>query len=268
MTIYQGGKSLLGREIYAKIKQLEKKFGYEKCSYSEPFCGMLGVGIHAVRDNRMVRFNDLNESIILMWKAFIDGWIPDEEPITREEYNVLIKSTVHSKEKGFYGVTCAYGGIMGGGYRVKIGQRDLYKVARLQFIRMAREMEKYRWHQCIRYFRSTDYREIDPEEHWDGVFYCDPPYAGNNFRNEWFSNFNHNGFWEWVREMARNDNLVIVSEYVAPDDFECVWERKIKVTHSCKARDKIERLFLWKDTRVGKRHRLTIKRDRGKKIDV
>lgn len=42
-------------------------------------------------------------------------------------------------------------------------------------------------------------------------------------------------------------NIVYISEFRAPDDFECVWEKE--VSRSIKATDKsraVERLFKWK----------------------
>ena len=35
--------------------------------------------------------------------------------------------------------------------------------------------------------------------------------------------FNHEEFWEWCREQSR-DNIVLISEQVAPDDFRVIWE--------------------------------------------
>jgi DNA adenine methylase len=36
--------------------------------------------------------------------------------------------------------------------------------------------------------------------------------------------FNHEEFWEWVRT---RDYSVYVSEYNAPDDFTCIWQKGI-----------------------------------------
>lgn len=53
------------------------------------------------------------------------------------------------------------------------------------------------------------------------VVYADPPYAGT--WNEYGSDFNTPLFWEWVRT---RDYPVYVSEYVAPEDFVCVWKKE------------------------------------------
>jgi len=57
------------------------------------------------------------------------------------------------------------------------------------------------------------------------LIYCDPPYEGTTSYKT--GSFNHNKFWEWCRNMSKN-NLEFVSEYKAPEDFTCVWEGEIK----------------------------------------
>ena len=48
------------------------------------------------------------------------------------------------------------------------------------------------------------------------------------------------------------DNVVLVSEYSMPDDFECIWEKKTKVLidSNRKANDnnnnRVEKLFIYK----------------------
>ena len=54
---------------------------------------------------------------------------------------------------------------------------------------------------------------------------CDPPYQGTTGYKT--GAFDHDKFFEWCREQAKK-NVVFVSEYNAPDDFECVWQGEIK----------------------------------------
>ena len=54
-------------------------------------------------------------------------------------------------------------------------------------------------------------------------------------------------FWNWVCEISK-DNYVFVSEQVAPDDFEIIWEMEAKRTNGKDNNFKaIERLFRYKD---------------------
>ena len=58
------------------------------------------------------------------------------------------------------------------------------------------------------------------------MIYCDPPYKGTKTYNT-SKNFDHEQFYEWCREQAKK-NVVFVSEYEAPEDFECVWQQEVK----------------------------------------
>jgi DNA adenine methylase len=58
--------------------------------------------------------------------------------------------------------------------------------------------------------------------------------------------FNHNEFWQWCRDRANEGHIVFVSEYNAPDDFECIWQKEIvssldKDTGSKKGMEKLFR---------------------------
>ena len=91
--------------------------------------------------------------------------------------------------------------------------------------------------------RVCDYKRIiDP---CGCVFYCDPPYANTKqYKNA--ANFDYDEFWQIMRDWSKN-NIVIISEQNAPDDFEVIWEQP--VSRSIKANDKsvsVEKLFKYK----------------------
>lgn len=102
-------------------------------------------------------------------------------------------------------------------------------------------------------FSISDYKDLF-NDYWNHIFtnkkykpliYCDPPYANTKqFSNS--KGFNHDEFWQTMREWSKN-NIVYISELQAPDDFECVWEQE--VSRSIKATDKsraVEKLFRYK----------------------
>ena len=73
------------------------------------------------------------------------------------------------------------------------------------------------------------------------LIYCDPPYEGTT---KYIDNFNHLQYWEWVRKASRK-NIVICSEYHAPEDFSCIWEMETVTTLDKSSRNKaVERLFV------------------------
>ena len=76
------------------------------------------------------------------------------------------------------------------------------------------------------------------------VIYCDPPYCGTT---KYSSEFNHDEFYEWVREMSKT-NVVLVSEYEMPNDFTCIWEKEHTVTLDSLRKSgskRTERLFIY-----------------------
>lgn len=73
---------------------------------------------------------------------------------------------------------------------------------------------------------------------YNDIVYCDPPYSQTNCGS--YSGFNSDEFWQWARHIP-----CYISEYSAPDDFECIWEKKVCVlsTADGNGRKTIERLF-------------------------
>ena len=66
------------------------------------------------------------------------------------------------------------------------------------------------------------------------VIYCDPPYQGTTSYKT--GAFDHDKFWEWCRVMSK-DNLVFISEYSAPEDFECIWEGEVKTNFASQRKE-------------------------------
>lgn len=87
-----------------------------------------------------------------------------------------------------------------------------------------------------------DYREIQLPKH-KTLIYCDPPYSAGVGYGKGFDN---NEFWQWCRNQSKDGHIVIISEYVAPSDFKCIWQHKI-TTHlnNRNKLPKIEKLFVY-----------------------
>lgn len=92
----------------------------------------------------------------------------------------------------------------------------------------------------------SDYRELRNLDNY--CIYVDKPYEGvKQYNNS--VNFNHNEFWEIIRQWSEK-NIVLISELSAPEDFECIWQQE--VSRSIKANDKskaVEKLFVYKEGR-------------------
>lgn len=90
-------------------------------------------------------------------------------------------------------------------------------------------------------FMVKDYREFRPS---GCVVYCDPPYGGTS-GYETSKDFDTPEFWQTMREWSK-DNVVLISELSAPEDFIVVWEKS--TDRSIKAREHIkatEKLFIY-----------------------
>lgn len=235
MPIYQGGKAKIGKEIANQIEMFEDKVNY-KGQYFEPFCGLLGVGIHFSKQKRSVLANDLNKDLILMLESVKEGLNIPKDPCPKEIYEQYKKSNIHSAERGFYGFSCAYSGIFFAGYRVSSGKRNFFNTFRDGLLNMRPALQNVN-------FTNKSYLDFVPN---GMTIYCDPPYLDNSFGTKHFDNFDFEKFWKTMREWSKN-NLVFISEYHAPDDFICIWEKSVKsgFNGDKKRKKRVEKLFIY-----------------------
>jgi DNA adenine methylase len=87
--------------------------------------------------------------------------------------------------------------------------------------------------------------QYDYFEFENSLIYCDPPYQKTSGYKT--GAFNHEEFFQWCRDMKAKGNIVFVSEYNAPDDFEVVWQGEIKTNFSSQRKEAthkaVEKLF-------------------------
>lgn len=98
-------------------------------------------------------------------------------------------------------------------------------------------------------FTNEDYRNIIIPD--NSIIYCDPPYENTTgYRS--LKKFNHEEFWEYMRQISKN-NKVFISEQNAPDDFISIWSKEIKrhIDVNLDNRFKVtEKLFVYKNGKV------------------
>lgn len=86
---------------------------------------------------------------------------------------------------------------------------------------------------------SCSYIELEIPD--NSIIYCDPPYEGTT---KYKDDFNHSDFWQWCRDMSNKGHQVFISEYNAPDDFECLWRKEIQSGLNTNTTKKgVEKLF-------------------------
>jgi len=92
-------------------------------------------------------------------------------------------------------------------------------------------------------FSNLNYLELEIPS--NSIIYCDPPYAGTK---KYLDSIDYTAFWDWVRKMHKLGHDIFVSEYSAPEDFECIWSKKLTSSISARAGNQtatqsIEKLF-------------------------
>ena len=206
----------------------------EQRTWVEPFVGG-GNMIDKVDGDRIG--NDYNEYMYSLLVALRDGWIPPDE--ISEEYYKEIKTKQSKYEKhlvGYVGSQLTFGATWFGTYRRdKMGKRNYSDEARRGVLKQAPKLKGVD-------FYNLSYQDLEIPN--NSLIYCDPPYEGV-FGYEKGKTFNHVDFWEWARVKTKQGHQVYVSEYNAPDDFKCVWQKQMsqRMNNNSGASKPIEKLF-------------------------
>lgn len=225
---YMGSKARHAKEMLPIILAGRKPDQW----YVEPFVGGANM-IDKVNGNRLGA--DYNADLIILLKAMslYDYWVPPFK-VTEDQYQSA-RNCPPSIIKSYIGFGLSYGGKWFGGYRRdKIGKRDYAFEAYKNYMIQAPRLSGVE-------FRHSDYRDlIIPKQ---SVIYCDPPYAGTTRYAT--GDFDHAAFWRWCDTQVEGGHTVFVSEYTAPEGWECVWEKKVNntLTKDTGSKQGVERLF-------------------------
>lgn len=233
---YMGSKARFTKELLPIILK-DREDGQW---YVEPFAGGMNM-ISEVSGNRIA--NDNHRYLIEMWSALLNGWTPPSH-ISKEQY-YEIKATMDTAPPelvGWVGFNCSYSGKWFDGYagktKTKSGSIRDYQLEAAKNI--ANQLPKMQ--NIILSNLSFDDLQIPA----NSIVYCDPPYFSTR---KYATKIDHNYFWDWVRNLSNNGHQVFVSEYTAPDDFECIWQKETKSSISANgvtggSHTSIEKLFI------------------------
>ena len=215
--------------------------------YVEPFVGGANM-IDKVDGNRIGADN--NEYLIAMWQELQKGWIPPdfiEESLWKD-----VKEKMDSKyEKHFIAFTrlsCSFGADWNGGYARNVKKdkpnAELLNSTTKSYCRQSKNniMKQLPNLQGVNFIHSN-YDELEIPS--NSIIYCDPPYEGTT---KYKDTFDHIKFWNWCREKSKEGHLIFISEYNAPEDFECVWEGEIinSLNNQANIKKATEKLFKYK----------------------
>jgi DNA adenine methylase len=235
---YMGSKNRFAKEILQILLKNRKPNQW----YIEPFAGGMNV-ISEVTGNRIA--NDIHFYLIEMWKELCNGWVPQK--ITKEEYKQIKANQDFYPPAlvGWVGFNCSYSGKWFGGYagetQTKVGTIRDYQLEAIKNIKNQVGKMKGVIFQNVSY----DQIKLPP----NSLIYCDPPYKGTTPYNH---KFNHEKFWDWVRATQLQGHVVFTSEYHAPSDFSCIWEKQASSSLSANGKSggnkmSLERLFVYKE---------------------
>lgn len=235
---YMGSKNRIAKEIIPIITKNRTADQY----YVELFCGGLGT-MDKVGGKRIA--SDKNKYLIAMWKGLQQRRerpheIPKELYVrARQEYNQKTNIEFDDFMIGWIGWMGSFNGrFFDGGYSGKTEKRDYVD-------EQIRNTEKQLDLLLGIDFRSGSYDEIEIPE--NSIIYCDIPYLGTK-QYATSKDFDHDKFWEWCRIMTRKGHQVFISEYHAPDDFECVWSKTVTNSMNTTLTHKaVEKLFKFKE---------------------
>lgn len=214
---YLGGKYRLRKKIGKIINGLR-----DGRDYYEPFVGG-GWIIQEIEDVKgATRFgSDLCLPLITMWQELQKGWEPQPRFVDRDLWKKL-KETKDPKDPmtayAGFGFS-SFGKFFSSYFFMKNKKKDsIYN----SLMRQKPKLENVQFSHC-------DYNSINP---FNSIIYCDPPYENTAWYNAVGGNFDSEKFYRKCREWSKNGNIVLISEYSMPDDFELIasWDLSVRTT--------------------------------------
>lgn len=235
---YMGSKNSIAKYLLPIILKDRKQGQY----YIEPFVGGANM-IDKVEGDFKIGA-DSNEYLIALLKEMQKPNFKSPH-ITEEQY-IHIKNNIGEYEKwlvGYAGTQLSFGATWFGSYRKdNVGKRDYSLEAQNNVNKQAKYLSGIDFYCC-------SYNElITPPQ---SIIYCDPPYDTKATKGKYKDDFDHNKFWDWCRSKSKEGHKVFVSEYNAPDDFTCVWQKEMSQRMNNNSKTDIvliEKLFVYSET--------------------
>ena len=242
---YMGSKSRIAKHIVPIIQKYIDDNGIT--TYIEPFCGGANI-VDKIKCDRRIASDKNKYLVALLQRAQAGESLYESVPKelydkARAAFNNGDTSEFEDWQIGNIGFLASFNGRwFDGGYakpgyeKTKNGlrYRDYYNEAKNNLLKQTPNLAGIE-------FICQDYIKVNP---CGALVYCDPPYQGTKqYSNA--TEFDYNLFWDTMRAWSKN-NIVIISEENAPDDFICIWEQSI--SRSIKATDKsrsTEKLFIY-----------------------
>ena len=244
---YVGSKSKIAKYI---VPIIQKYIDDNKIqTYIEPFVGGGNVIDKIICKEKIG--NDLNKDLIGFYKAtiqspklldtlpeFVDKDLFFKVRDNKQNYETWYCMTIMLfASYNAYLEQPTYGGMA----KTKEGKiRNYFKEALSNYKKQLPNLHDIK-------FTSFDYSHYSDCKNC--LIYCDIPYKNSN-KVKYIQEFDYDKFWQWARETSK-DNIVLVSEYDAPNDFAVIWEKEVNVSlYNGKHHTRVEKIFKWKGSIV------------------
>lgn len=230
---YMGSKNRIAKHILPiMLAEAEK---HNITTWVEPFVGG-GNMIDKVPETFRRVGTDLNPHTIAAMLAIRDFVERLPSDVSREDYNKLKGTTPHPINS-WIRFECSFGSKLDNGWASNSQGRNYAEKGKNLALKQSPNIQSVEF-LCCSYLDLT-------ENITNSLIYCDPPYQGATGYKT--GQFNHEEFFDWCRLMKSKGNVVFVSEYNAPEDFEVVWQGEIKTnfssTRKAATHNAVEKLF-------------------------
>lgn len=236
---YIGSKNRLSKHIAPIIQSYIDNMGEQCNGYFEPFVG----GANMIDKIKCVHKygSDIHPYLIALLRHVQNNVDDLPNTITKDEYNA-VRTNMGDYPDWYVGLVgfCTFGAKWFGGYprgfkADGVTPRDITNEAIRNLKKQAPNLKGIEFSYRNFLDCSTDIKNF--------VVYCDPPYRDTTKYAT--SDFPYDKFYQWCKDMAKH-NIVLISEYDMPDDgFECIWQGRLKCTLDKNSRaDKTEKLFI------------------------
>ena len=234
---YVGSKNRISKEIAPILQKCIDENDIK--IYFEPFVGGANM-IDKIKCETRIG-NDIHKELIALFQEIQKGWQPPLH-ITEEEYNKVKdnKSDYPDYYVALVGFCATFGSKWFGGYARgfkadKVTPRDIPNEAIRNLLEQIPQIKDV-------VFTNKSYLNFDKDKLKNCLIYCDPPYQDTTKYKH--SDFDYDVIWNWVREMSK-ENFVFISEYNAPQDFKCIWQKKVTTSLKVKEHEeRLEKLFI------------------------
>ena len=227
---YMGSKARIAKHILPIMLAECEKHGIT--TWVEPMVGG-GNMIDKVPDTFERIGYDLNDHAIHALIGIRDHLEKLPCKVTKEFYDSIKGSEPHNVNS-WIRYECSFASKLDNGYATNKAGRNYAEKGKNLAIKQSPKIQNVQ-------FTCDSYENLDFE---NCLVYADPPYQGATGYKT--GSFDHDKFFEWCREQAKR-NIVFVSEYNAPEDFECVWQGEIKTnfasTRKAATHKAVEKLF-------------------------